>query len=146
MGCCCSTTRLVWLVLKFKAEGFFDADDRTLSGFGDVCVPRGGIIMGVGTRGVREREDRASSTDLLAIGLPYGAAFTADCGREVTERGLDGNLGPNPLLSEGRELVREPDRNSVDGGGSSRLLPLELRREVIDCAGMIRELDRDVGR
>ena len=94
--------------------------------------------MGVGARGVREREDRASSADLLTTGLPVGVALIADCGREAAERGI---TEPNPPLSVRRD-AREPDRDSMgSGGGGSRCLSPEVWRDLIDGIGMIRELD-----
>lgn len=84
-------------------------------------------------RGVREREDRVSSKGLLAIGL-----LRADCGREAGEWAI---VGSNPLLSVRRELAREPDRDSMGGGGGRCLLAPGFRKEVTDGIGMIRELD-----
>ena len=93
--------------------------------------------MGVCARGVRERVDRASSTDLLITGLLV--ALIADCGRDAAERGL---TEPNPPLSARRELAREPDRDSIcSGRGGSRGLSPELWRDFIDGMGMTRELD-----
>jgi hypothetical protein len=88
--------------------------------------------MGVCARGVRVREDRASSTDLLTT-------LITDCGREAAERGLS---DPNPPISARRELAREPDRDSMgSGGGGFRCLSPEFWRDFIDGIGMIRELD-----
>ena len=64
--------------------------------------------MGVCPRGVREREDHTSSTDLLTT-------LIADGGREAVEWGL---TEPNPPLSARRELAREPDRDSTDDSGT----------------------------
>lgn len=108
-----------------------DADDRTLSGLGYVCVS---------WRDVREREDCASSADLL---LAYKVAPIADDGLEAEERGL---VGPVSLLSVCRELAREADRGSTCRGATgSRYLTPELRKEVVDGIGLIRELG-DIGR
>ena len=88
--------------------------------------------MGVCARGVRERKDRTSSTDLLTT-------LIADGGREAAEWGLTES---NPPLSARRELAREPDRDSMgSGGGGSRCLSPELWRDFIDGIGLIRELD-----
>ena len=93
--------------------------------------------MGVCARGVREREERASSTDLLTTGLPYGTALAADCGREAAEpeRGL---VEPPPQSAR-RELARELGRDLMRSGGSG--LSPEFWRDDIDGIGMIRELD-----